>query len=220
MAKSITPTREMYLKVILNLQEKEGSVKTYDIAGALNVKPGTVTSTISSLEREGLLIHVPYRGVRLTEKGEALAKDVVRRHRLWERLLVDVLKIPWSRVHDLACMLEHTVDGDVADAIDSLLKHPQTCPHGNPLPDKKRSAREREIEALADLPSKSAALIVKVVDERAALLQYFAKLGLTPGTRVEVEEKAPFNGPIIVRVGGASYALGLQAASAVYVKRA
>jgi DtxR family Mn-dependent transcriptional regulator len=219
--REISATVEEYLEAIYRLEEKKGSAKTGDLAKELNVTLGTITNTIENMEKQNLVIHKPYKGVKLTKKGRKLALDVVRRHRLSERLLTDILRLEWSKAHDAACKLEHAIaDEDILKPLEEALGKPKTCPHGNPIPTESGKVVEEKSELLTSLNLGEECTIVKITDERQDLLQYLATLGLVPGANVQIEEKAPFNGPIMVKVMGASYALGRNVASVIWVKKA
>jgi len=216
----ISATVEEYLEAIYRLEEKKGSAKTGDLAKELSVTLGTITNTIESMEKQNLVIHKPYKGVRLTRKGRKLALDVVRRHRLSERLLTDILRLEWSKAHDAACKLEHAIaDEGILKPLEEALGKPKTCPHGNPIPTESGKVVEEKSELLTSLNLGEECTIVKITDERQDLLQYLATLGLVPGANVQIEERAPFNGPIMVKVMGASYALGRNVASVIWVKK-
>ncbi len=217
----VSPTIEEYLEAIYKLQEREGSAKTTELAKELKVALGTITNTVESMEKQSLVVHQPYKGVKLTAKGRKIALDVVRRHRLSERLLVDILRVEWSRAHDAACKLEHAfADKELSRPLEQALGHPKTCPHGNPIPSESGELSEEQSEVLLSLNNGEKGRIIKVTNEREDILQYLGKLGLVPGASVEVEEKAPFNGPIMVKVGSAHYALGRNVASVIWVKKA
>lgn len=219
MDEKLSSIQEEYLELIYKLEEKEGVAKTGRIAQELKVALGTVTNTVESLEKRGFLVHRPYVGIKLSGKGRKIALEIVRRHRLSERLLTDILKIPWSAVHDIACKLEHVINGGVTEAIEKSLDYPKTCPHGNPVPDKDGRILRESYEPLVNLPVKSKCKVMKIIDEKEDLLKYLATLGLLPGVEIEVEEKAPFGGPILVKVSEARYALGQEISSIIYVKR-
>ena len=210
---------EMYLQAIYRLKETEGSARTGAVAASLGVSMGAVTNTLASLEKQGFVRREPYRGVELTPRGESVALRVLRRHRLAERLLTEVLGMKWSEVHELACRLEHAMTDDVAEALERVLKNPKTCPHGNPIPTTAGKIREARVESLNSLRPAQEGVFERIVGEKTDLLRYLASLGLVPGVSVRVEEKAPFNGPIIVNVRGSRYALGQQVASLIRVRR-
>jgi len=212
-------TVEMYLQTIYRLKETHGSARTSSMASSLGVSMGAVTNTLASLEKQGLVQRRAYRGVDLTPRGETVALRVLRRHRLAERLLTEVLGMKWSEVHELACRLEHAMTDDVIEALEKLLRNPKTCPHGNPIPTSAGKIKQAKSEPLNKLKPTQKGILEKVVGEKADLLRYLASLGLVPGVSVRVEEKAPFDGPIIVNVRGSRYALGQQVASLIRVRR-
>lgn len=135
---------EEYLEVIwvLEVDEKNGSVKTGDIAERLNVAPSSVNEMLNKLSELGYLHYRKYYGVSLTEEGKTKARNIVRRHRLAERLLVDILNIPKENIERVACGFEHSINAEVEEEICKLLKHPAFCPHGNSIPAGKCCTRE------------------------------------------------------------------------------
>jgi DtxR family Mn-dependent transcriptional regulator len=135
-------------------------------------------------------------------------------------LLTDVLRLEWSKAHDAACKLEHVfADKELSRPLEKALGNPKTCPHGNPIPSASGRMAEEKSELLTNLSQGDSGVIVKVTDERQDMLQYLATLGLVPGASISIEEKAPFNGPIMVKVMGASYALGKNVASVIWVRK-
>lgn len=219
MARKLSIVIEEYLEGIYRLQEKSGVARTSELVKWLKVAPGTVTNTVERLKRKGLVTHEPYKGVKLTEKGRKIALQVLRKHRLSERLLTDILHVDWDKAHDAACELEHAIDDDIAKNIEKVLGHPKTCPHGNPIPTQCGGIFEEETEPLTSLNPREEGIIVKIAEEEYDLLKYLAELGLTPGTPIEVVEKAPFNGPITVKVDETDRALSLEIASIINVKK-
>jgi len=219
MAKEVSIIIEEYLEGIYRLQERSRVARTSDLVKLLKVAPGTVTNTVERLEREGLVTHEPYKGVKLTEKGRKIGLQVMRRHRLSERLLTDILHVKWGKVHKAACKLEHAIDDDIAKNLEKVLGHPKTCPHGNPIPTRFGGILEEESEPLTNLNPREKGIIVKITKEKSDLLQYLATLGLTPGKSIEVVEKAPFKGPITVKVDEIDRALSLKVASEIWVRK-
>jgi DtxR family Mn-dependent transcriptional regulator len=214
---SVAP--EMYLKTIFNLETKTGAARTGDIAKILNITPGSVTNTLEVLEGKGLVEREPYKGVKLTEQGRSVALSVFRRHRLAERLLTDVLHYDWTESHDEACKLEHAISDNLANSIEKTLHSPETCPHGNPIPDEKGYLAPSKSEALSNLSAGQHGVVSGIPDENTEVLRYLANLGMLPGVEVKVEEKAPFKGPMMVKVGSNSYPLSLDVASGIYVNK-
>ena len=218
-SEEISAVIEEYLECIYRLQEKSGVARTSDIVKSLGVVPGTVTNTVEWLEKEGLVTHKPYKGVKLTEKGRKIALQVIRRHRLSERLLTDILHMEWDKVHDAACKLEHSITDEIIKPLEKTLGHPKTCPHGNPIPTKCGGIIEEESQPLTALNEREQGTIVKITEEKADLLRYLDTMGLVPGASLEVVGKAPFNGPITIKVGRTNRALSREVASIIKVKR-
>jgi len=209
----------MYLKTIYNLEWRNGSARTGDIAKILNITPGSVTNTLEVLEGKGLVVREPYKGVNLTEDGRKLALSVFRRHRLAERLLVDVLGMGWAESHEEACKLEHSISDPVANLIQKKLDNPKVCPHGNPIPDEKGLMAPSKSDALSTLDNAENAVVQMIPDENTEVLRYLSTLGMVPGAKITVEEKAPFKGPMLVKVGDNSYPISLDVASGIFVSR-
>ncbi|NIM45282.1 MAG: metal-dependent transcriptional regulator [Nitrososphaeria archaeon] len=218
-AAEVTPVVEEYLESIWRLEEKSGIASTGDVSKDLQVAMGTVTNTVQRLEKMGLITHIPYRGMRLTDEGRRIALDVIRRHRLTERLLTDVLEVDWSKVHDEACKLEHSLSREIVKSLEKRLGNPKTCPHGNPLPTTLGEIVEEEAEPLSALSSGDRGVVVKITSERADLLEYFGTLNIVPGSTIRVEQRAPFDGPITIEVSGVSHALGLEVAAYIWIKK-
>ncbi|MCZ2809733.1 MAG: metal-dependent transcriptional regulator [Candidatus Bathyarchaeota archaeon] len=210
---------EEYLEAIYRLEQKGGFARTMELARNLKVVPGSVTNTIENLERKGLVIHKPYKGVKLTENGQKIASNVVRRHRLAERLLTDILHLDWSEVHDLACKLEHALSPEILKPLEKALGHPKRCPHGNPIPTNCGGILEEETMALTELGAKISGVIVKITEEKTETLQQLTRLNLTLGKRVEVENKIVPSGSLTIRVEGESCTIDHDLASIIYVKK-
>lgn len=214
----VTPAVEEYLECIYRLQEKEGVARTSSLVRNLKVAPGTVTNTVERLEKEGFVKHSSYRGVKLTEKGLRIALQVVRRHRLSERLLVDILKMDWDRVHETACRLEHSLTEEVVKHLEKALNYPKTCPHGNPIPNEQGKVFEEETRLLSELSEGEQGVIVKVVDEKPELLICLKKLRMVPGTVVRIVEKPASDKQVGVEVEGEKGMLSLSLASLIRVR--
>src|SRR5947208_3048166 len=171
---------EEYVEGIWRLEREVDNVGTGEIAQYMNVAPASVTTMLKRLAERGLVEHTPYQSVRCTPKGEELAVNLLRKHRLVERLLVDFLGLPWDGVHDLACKLEHYISMDVADRIAAALGEPKTCPHGNPVD----ATLEDGSYRLSDAETGTPLTVVKITDEREEFLAYLFDIGLVPGQRI------------------------------------
>lgn len=215
-----TRVEEEYLQTIYRLEKQKGIARTGDIANLLQVALGTVTNTVDRLKKQELIIHRPYRGVTLTLKGRRIALNIIRKHRVSERFLTDIVKMDWSDVHDAACRLEHAMTEDVINPLEEVLGNPKTCPHGNPIPTKNGKISEEESHPLIEMKEGTKSFILKVVNEEPNLLRYLQKIDLVPGKRVEVLEKAPFEGLLTIKIDGKKKALSRIIASRVWVKKA
>jgi len=216
-AETVSSQAEEYLEAIYRLEQKGGFARTMELAKSLNVVPGSVTNTIENLKRKGLVTHRPYKGVKLTDNGRKIASSVLRRHRLAERLLTDVLHLDWSEVHDQACKLEHALSPEILKPLEKALGHPKRCPHGNPIPTSCGGIFEEETVALSKLDAKTGGVIVKITEEKTETLQQLTRLNLTPGKRVQVENIVP-SGSLTIRVEGESCTIDQDLASIIYVK--
>ena len=214
----LTPAVEEYLEAIYKM-EQEGPVIAARLAERMEVSPPTVADMLKRLSENGFVRASRRDGVRLTKKGTETAETLVRRHRLWERFLTDVLGLNWDEVHEEACKLEHAMSPQVEEKLAHILGHPETCPHGFPIPGTRGAKkRAREAKPLSDLKVGDEAVIERVSEEEPQLLQYLATLGLLPNARIRVREIAPFKGPLLVQVAGSQYALGQEVASKIMVR--
>ncbi|MEM1673951.1 MAG: metal-dependent transcriptional regulator [Candidatus Bathyarchaeia archaeon] len=210
---------EEYLEVIYRLQERYGVAKTGDLVDMLGVSPGTVTNTIERLEKMLLVIREPYKGVQLTEKGKKIALNIIRRHRLLERLLFDILGVEWCKVHELACNLEHWINDYVAKKIENILGFPKKCPHGNPIPTEDGKIFEEVEHPLFEVNVGERAKISRILKEEGATLSYLEGIGVEPEKIIEVMEKSPLNDLIIIKVNGGVRTLSREVASLIMVRK-
>ncbi len=215
----VSPTVEEYLEQIYRLEKAGGVARTGRLAEVMGVSLGTVTNTIDALKRQCFVIHEPYKGVKLTDAGLRIAVDVLRRHRLAERLLTDVLKLDWSSVHEHACRLEHAMTDGLTKPLEKTLGHPTSCPHGNPIPTACGGIREVASRPLDSLPEGGKGIVVKIVNETQEILEYLLAINLVPETPIEVVEKAPLNGPITLLIDGRRCPISCALASVVWVAK-
>jgi len=209
---------EEYLEAIYKLSGEGQPAAIPALAERLGVTAVAANEMIRKLEKEGLVTYQPYKGVSLTLHGEAQALSVVRRHRLWERFLVDVLEMPWEEAHQEACALEHASSPDLIDRLAQFLGGPETCPHGHAVPSVNGEVTEEAGRALAELAAGQTGIVLRVPEEEPGLLTYLHQLGLRPNARVAVDEVAPFQGPLTARVDGERRVLGRKLASQITVR--
>jgi DtxR family Mn-dependent transcriptional regulator len=208
---------EEYLEAMYRLEREGPGITTSGLAAELGVAPASVSGMLKKLAAEGYVDHRAREQARLAPKGLQVAVRVIRRHRLAERLLTDVLGMPWDEVHAEACRLEHAISQRVEERLVALLGDPKSCPHGHPIPPADCSEPPRPGVPLAQLSSGQHALVHGVTEEISEILRYLADVGLRPGARVFVSEKAPLGGPITVRVNEKSHAVSLELARMIVV---
>jgi DtxR family Mn-dependent transcriptional regulator len=216
--KQVSSHAEDYLEAIYRLESKSGFARTMQLARELGVVAGSITNTIENLERKGLVIHEPYKGVKLTEDGRRIASNILRRHRLAERLLTDFLHVDWTEVHEPACKLEHAISPEIVRDLEKALGHPKRCPHGNPIPLKCGGILEDETIALSEVKVKTKVVIVKIINEKVDLLKKLTRLKLIPGKQIEIQNKSDTNGELIIRVENEDQIIDNDLAAIIYVK--
>jgi DtxR family Mn-dependent transcriptional regulator len=210
---------EDYAKAIYALQGRGGgAVSTTALADRLGVTAGSASGMMRKLDEQGLVTHVPYRGVQLTARGTRLALEVLRHHRLLELYLAESLGVPWDRVHDEAEVLEHVLSEDLEQLIAAKLGNPTHDPHGDPIPSADLVLREEATESLAALEPGATGTFVRVSDSDPEMLRYLAERGIAPGDPLRVEEKQPFGGPLFVTFGNNVQVLGGRLAGAMRVR--
>lgn len=208
----------MYMKAIYRLEREGPGVTTSALATELGVAPASVSGMLKKLVNEGYVEHEVRGDIELTHKGLEVAVGVVRRNRLAERLLTDVLGMPWDEVYAEACILEHAITDRVEERLVAALGNPQTCPHGHPIPPKDLTEPVRSGIPLAQVEAGEIATVSGVTEQMPEILRYLGQVGLRPGARVRVEEKAPLGGPLTIEVGNERHAISLELARMVMVE--
>ena len=206
------------LKAIYRLTRNSSFAHTGALAESLGVSPGTVTAVIKRLAEQNLLAHQPYRGVELTPSGRREAVAVIRRHRIVERFLADMLGYAWNEADRLAGAFEHELPQQVEDRLFVALHRPATCPHGFPIPEQD-VADIPEMPPLYALQPGDVAVVAVPGSTDPEVVEFLETLGLTPGVRVEVREKHPFEGPLVLRVDGHDRTIGERVANQIFVKK-
>jgi DtxR family Mn-dependent transcriptional regulator len=220
MTTALTKPERETLKAVWRLTAGAGgeaAARTGDLATSLRVAPATMTATVKRLADRGLLAHTPYHGVQLTEEGRRRALAVIRRHRVVERFLADMLGYSWAEADRLAPLFEHQLPQEVEDRLYTALDRPATCPHGFPIPGKE-SRTLAALPPLYDLEPGERAVVALPGSTDPEVALFLDGLGLRPGVEVEVREKHPFDGPVVVSVDGADRTLGEKVARQILVR--
>jgi DtxR family Mn-dependent transcriptional regulator len=219
----LSQSEQDYLKVIYEIQHEQGHewVTTTGLAQRLGVSAASVTEMLKKLAAvdRDLVQYQRYHGARLSEAGERAALEVIRHHRLLESFLSQALGYTWDKVHGEAHRLEHAISEEMEDHIARYLGDPARDPHGSPIPQRDGAIEALNDVRLTDLPLGQSAYVCRVLDEDPALLRYLNELGLVLGARVEMTKRAPFDGPVYVRLfePPAVHALGAGVTDHVFV---
>lgn len=212
----MTPNREDYLKLILELGGDQEQISNKQIVSGLAISAASVSEMITKLVKEGLVVHTPYQGVQLTEAGLKKASSLIRRHRLWEVFLVEHLNYSWNEVHDDAEVLEHVTSDILANRLESYLNHPEYCPHGGMIPKETQTIHEKKRETLTAYPVGAKIKIARVLDERE-LLDYLVSIGLKIHEEYEIIDIAAYEGPVTIKNAEKTIAVSYKAASTIFV---
>jgi DtxR family Mn-dependent transcriptional regulator len=189
------------------------------LAAALGVTPGTATTMVKTLAESGLVKYEPYAGVALSPAGERLAALVLRRHRLIELFLVQVMGLSWDEVHEDAERLEHVVSERLVDRMDEMLGRPEVDPHGDPIPDAEGVVKAQEAQTLLTCPLRTQVKVTRVLDQDKAFLRFIERHGLKPGQSIEVESRDAAADSVCLRGGNDErLTIGTGAASKLLVK--
>jgi DtxR family transcriptional regulator, Mn-dependent transcriptional regulator len=208
--------REM-LKAVYRLTKGGSDAHTGALAEHLGISPGTVTATVKRLAERGMVDHRPYKGVEVTKAGRQAAVSAIRRHRIVERFLSDMLGYAWNEADRLAGAFEHELPQEIEDRLFEKLGRPATCPHGFPIPD---SATDRilQMPSLDELVPGDTGVVALSGSTDQEIVDFLETLGIRPGAHIEVISKQPFDGPILVRVEGSETTVGERLAEKIFVK--
>src|SRR3954447_24190298 len=199
---SISAAVEDYAKAIYALQVRAGGpVSNNALAERLGVSAASASNMVKKLDGLGLVEHVPYRGVALTDAGRRVALEVLRHHRLLELYLAQSLGVPWDRVHDEAEVLEHHISEELEVLIANALGNPTHDPHGDPIPTRELELIEERGTTLNRLEPGESGRFTRISDHDPEMLRYLADRGIAPGDDFEIMHKQPFGGPLFVRFG-------------------
>ncbi len=207
---------EEYLEALCRIRDRNELPTATTLARELNVAPPSVVGMLKRMCDQGLLLYEKRCAVTLTTQGEECAVNLRRRHRLAERMLTDLLKMPWSRAHSLACSFEHVITVEIEPYLLKALNNPLTCPHGNPLSG--IAIETTDLKPLSSFSVGNKCMVSCIIDENDELLNYLERIQIIPGKIVEIIDVAPFNGPYLVEANNERQALSRDVAGHVMVK--
>lgn len=209
--------QEMVLLTVARAEENGRRITTDDLVRELGLPRPILAILMGPLLEQSILRSFPDGTLSLTETGRSRALALLRRHRLTERLFTDVLGLDWAQAHEEADRIEHVVSPAAEHRLAVRLGEPDTCPHGNPIPSANGDWEHSSLFLLADCTPGTRATIARIGLETPSALRHLATLGLLPDVEIEIENKAPLGGPLMVRVGRAHYALGRDLAARIWV---
>lgn len=216
---NITKKEEDYLKGLLHLKWKlkDNRIGTNQLAEIVGVTPATANSMLKKLKEKLWVDYKKYGAINLTQTGEDIALQLIRKHRLWETFLYDTLDFSWDEVHEVAEQLEHIRSDKLIEKLDQFLGYPTQDPHGDPIPGKDGSFKRISKKALSEMPVGSTSRIVSVRDTSAAFLQYVSEMGMDLKTKIEVLDKQEFDNSLNIRVKGNIYRVSEKFSTNVFV---
>lgn len=213
----LSSNHEDYLKAIYLLETRGQKVTNSALSDYIGFTPASATNMVKKLAQMELVVHERYQGVSLTATGRRVALEILRHHRLLELFLHKTLDIPWDRVHDEAERLEHVISESLEDAIAASLGYPKVDPHGDPIPSKSGEINHRPSLPLSSAEPGRAYRLVQVLSHDNERLAYLGTLGLHPEVEIDLRERAPFDGPLLLEVAGEAHALAFEMAALLQV---
>ena len=209
---------ENYLKNIYKIQTSEGKVSTTSLSEKLQISPASVSEMVKKLADEGSLTHTPYKGVELTESGKRTALKIVRKHRLWEMFLVEVLHFGWDEIDEEAEKFEHIMSDKMEEKIDVVLGSPSVDPHGDPIPSKSGTIKAIRSFPLSSIGEGTNVRVVRVNDANPELLQYASSIGLTLNKKISLKQRIKFDKSLVVKIGTKDITISATLAENIYVE--
>lgn len=213
----VSHAMEDYIAATWRLTLNGGLAGTSEVARLLGVTAASASYMFKKMAEEGLVEYKEYAGVSLTQRGLQAAAGYIRKHRLTERFLVDILNLPWDQVDDIADQMEHSLPDVVIDRIEQMLQFPRTCPHGYPIPDKQGRLPDIPVRRLAALDEGDSAEVARVSEHDPRFLTYLAELGLVPGQTVQILARDAMGETLTLRVGSQQHVVGPAIADNVFV---
>lgn len=209
---------ENYLKNIYKLQSNEGKVTTSSLSEKLQISPASVSEMIKKLAEEGSITHTPYKGVELTEEGKKLALRIIRKHRLWEMFLVEVLHFGWDEIDQEAERFEHVMSDKMEDKIDEVLGHPLIDPHGDPIPTKKGMIKYEIGSSLSKANEGTTVRVLRVSDSNSEMLHYVSSIGISLNKNIFIKQKMSFDNSMLVMINSKEINISSTIAENIFVE--
>ena len=215
---SVSPAMRRYAAEIYRLQQDHKQVSLSLLSTHVEASAQAISTMVKRLNKNGYLVHEPYRGVHLTPAGEKIAMPSLRRHRLTEVFLVKVMKYDWASAHELSDVFEHGVNDEIEDRMDELAGRPTRCPHGEPIPSKDGMMPVVKDVPLLEVPSGSDCVVSRVRTHDMDKLRYIAEIGLVPGIPFHLLSCAPFKGPLRLQMKPHDHIIGYELSQSIWVE--
>ena len=215
----INISKEDYLSEIYKNEDANGQIKANLIAEKLQISNAAVTDMLKKLKREGNIKYEPYRGIELTSRGREFAQNMVRRHRIWEVFLHQIVGLPWDKVHDEAHHLEHSGSDELINKMEEMLNFPAFDPHGDPIPSKSGMIpKQKKNVALTVLKQNQKGIVIRVNDFDSKFLSYLSKIGVELNKEIEVCEVLNFDKSLLVKINGKEINLSNKISANIFVE--
>jgi DtxR family Mn-dependent transcriptional regulator len=212
-------SKEDYLSAIFKYQDDNGEIKANIIADKLQISNAAVTDMIKKLSNDGYLIYQKYKGIKLTRDGEEYARNMVRRHRIWEVFLNQIVGIPWDKVHDEAHNLEHSCSDELINRLEEMLDFPEYDPHGDPIPGKDGSIpKQKKSVPLNKLNKNQYGIVARVNDFNNDFLKYISNIGIDLNKKIYIKDILNFDRSMIIAVGEKEFNISSTIASNIFVE--
>jgi len=214
-------SKEDYLSVIYKTSDSNGEIKANQIAVKLNISNAAVTDMLRKLSKDGYVDYKRYKGVKLTRSGEDYARSMVRRHRIWEVFLHQVVGLPWDKVHSEAENLEHSSSDELIDRLEEMLDYPEFDPHGDPIPDKNGKMPKSKLGIpLSTIKPGNLVKVNRVHDFDSSFLQYISKIGIELNKEINVLESFDFDHSLLIEVDNKETNISSKIAANIFVSEA
>jgi DtxR family transcriptional regulator, Mn-dependent transcriptional regulator len=213
-------SQEDYLTTIYRNLDEDGEIKPNLLASKLEISNAAVTDMLRKLSRDGFVDYQKYKGIKLTSEGELYAKNMLRRHRIWEVFLHQTLAMPWDKVHEEAEKLEHSSSDELINLLEEFLEYPEVDPHGYPIPDKNgKIKKSKSVVAITELSENDLAKVVRVNDDVKNLLSYVTKIGISLGKEIMIKDKLEYDGSVLLMLDQNEVNISNKIASNIFVEK-
>ncbi len=213
-------SQEDYLTAIFRNLDDAGEIKPNLLAEKLEISNAAVTDMLRKLSRDGFVDYKKYKSIKLTNDGESYAKNMLRRHRIWEVFLNQTLGMSWDKVHEEAEKLEHSSSDELINLLEEFLDYPEVDPHGYPIPDKNgKIKKSKSVVAITELSENDIAKVIRVNDDVKNLLSYITKIGISLGKEIIIKDKLEYDGSVLVKIDSKEMNISNKIASNIFVEK-